>query len=934
MTAISWKNAVSGNWSTASDWNPAQVPGSGDDVTIGATGTFYQIEIDSAQSVHSLALTSSSAVLAVNGTLTNGSTVTLGAGELVLGSGAIAGGTIAATGGTLVAEGGALVGVTYEGTLSANSLLTIVDGITLTGSGGSGSATINLTGAGSDLDVVGTTTLDNATVNIGAGATTEEIVSDDRTGTGAVLTLGSNLALVVQIGSYARIVDSGGTNDGIVNDGSLSAGVSGGFLDVLGNSFINQGSITASNGDTVRLASSNVVNNGSIAVNGGTLVIGVFDNPPTNFTNTGSVSVTDGVLEVDSTLTTKALNALTTTNITLSNWQLEIGYGALLRNSGTTLFVGTGSTYGTVLLDGTIRDGRIHDAGNGFAFNGGTLAGVTYMGTVDLSAANASLSIASGTTLTRMGGSGAGTVNLTGSDASLNAVGNVTLDDATIRIGNNTTASRLQDPNPAGHGGVLTLGSQLTMTQVGKFAAITDGGGLNNGIVNQGSINAAFSGGSLSVNGRSFTNQGSIAVSNHDSLIVLSGSFVNSGGIAVNSGTLEIANTFTNSGSIALTNSVLDMAGSLTTQSLIAANFTLSNSTVEISGLLNNTGTMLNVGTGTALGTMQLNGIIEGGTVAVAGNGFVMDGGNLDAATVAVAAGADLSGFGAIQGALADAGTIDASGSTLTLAGTLSGAGTLTASHGAVLALDGGGSFAGAITGAGTVEIAALTTLTPGASLSAANLVETAHMLLSGGVSLTNGKGDHFTIDAAVGKNTLLNGATGNTFTNDGSMVANGGGTAEVNVAFINADNVSVGSGAMAFLSYLTNDGTIDTGAGLVSSAGRVQGTGKMEIGAAGTLSLLQGALSGEKVDFLATTGSLDLTQPRFFTGVIEGFGGSDQIDLVNTPATGFSYSPSHVLTVQNGSQTVAALRFAGSYTQSDFALGSDGHGGTAITFA
>src|SRR6266568_6421251 len=47
MAAISWKSGISGNWSQASNWSSNTVPGSGDDVTIDAAGT-YTVNVNSA----------------------------------------------------------------------------------------------------------------------------------------------------------------------------------------------------------------------------------------------------------------------------------------------------------------------------------------------------------------------------------------------------------------------------------------------------------------------------------------------------------------------------------------------------------------------------------------------------------------------------------------------------------------------------------------------------------------------------------------------------------------------------------------------------------------------------------------------------------------------------------------------------------------------
>ncbi len=156
--------------------------------------------------------------------------------------------------------------------------------------------------------------------------------------------------------------------------------------------------------------------------------------------------------------------------------------------------------------------------------------------------------------------------------------------------------------------------------------------------------------------------------------------------------------------------------------------------------------------------------------------------------------------------------------------------------------------------------------------------------------------------------------------------------SASVSVAFINSGDVSVGSGTLSFLGAVTNTGTIDASAGVLSIKTAVGGTGTLEVGATGTLSLLKGAGAGQTVDFLTTTGLLDLSKPIDFKGTIDGFGGSDRIDLLKAPETSFSYAGG-VLTVKNGNRTEASLHFGGSYTQSDFSLASDGHGGTFITF-
>ena len=53
MVAIFWNTGVSGNWSQKSNWSSGTVPGSTDDVTINATGTYTET-VDSTYTVNSL----------------------------------------------------------------------------------------------------------------------------------------------------------------------------------------------------------------------------------------------------------------------------------------------------------------------------------------------------------------------------------------------------------------------------------------------------------------------------------------------------------------------------------------------------------------------------------------------------------------------------------------------------------------------------------------------------------------------------------------------------------------------------------------------------------------------------------------------------------------------------------------------------------------
>ena len=212
-----------------------------------------------------------------------------------------------------------------------------------------------------------------------------------------------------------------------------------------------------------------------------------------------------------------------------------------------------------------------------------------------------------------VGGTGAGTINLTGQSSELYAEGTETLDNATLNIGNNSTDYIYNDDLSAP--AVLTLGSNLTIDQIGLYAYLTgyeDRAG--SGIVNNGAINADFAGGTFTIGEVSFANAGTINVSNGDTVDISSTAWSNSGSIDVSGGTLNLGSTFT-----------FAQLGTLNHTGGI----------VNVTGTLNDAGATLHVGTGTVLATLTLvsGGTIENGTIADAGSGLTFTGGTLSGVT-------------------------------------------------------------------------------------------------------------------------------------------------------------------------------------------------------------------------------------------------------------------------------------------------------------
>ena len=416
--------------------------------------------------------------------------------------------------------------MTYEGTLDlspSNSQVSIVGGIVFAGAGGSGPGSINLTGSDATMTVNDTETLNNATLSIGnAGGGSALVVNG---ASGQIVTLGSKF-VVQQTGTNAVFYANSPDGGSLINQGSINAGLSGGTLTVyyLAN-FTNQGSIGVSNGEQFVMQAGSFVNSGTLSVtNGGAVTLS------TDWSNSGEISETDASLNLGGSFTTAALSTITRSGGTVT-------LNGSVDNSAATLDVGTGSALGTLVLPtgAAVSGGVIHDAGGGLAPQGAALDGVTYEGTLDLSASNALVHVSGGIVFAGAGGSGPGSINLTGSDATLTVNDTETLNNATLSIGN---AGGLGPGVNGASGQIVTLGSKFVVQQTGTNAVFYANSPDGSSIINQGSINAGLSGGTLTVyyGLANFTNQGSIGVSNGEQFVMQAGSFVNSGTLSVATG--------------------------------------------------------------------------------------------------------------------------------------------------------------------------------------------------------------------------------------------------------------------------------------------------------------------------------------------------------------------------------------------------------------
>ena len=741
-------------------------------------------------------------------TVTNtGNTVNLGSGtslgQVAL-DGTIVGGTIHDGGGGILGSGGTLSGVVYQGTLDlsgASERLHISNGITLTGAGGSGAGTINLTGSNGELYVTTPTTLDNATINIGNSTAYDFLrLTHYGAGSGGVTTLGSHLS-IVQTGAHARIdANYRYAGDALLNRGTITAGLSGASLLIYGtDSFTNAGTLIASNGGTLEI------------------------DPSGAWSSTGTISETNGTLNLGGTFSTATLNT-----VKRSGGYVSIISGATLTNSGTA-DIGSGSSVGQIALGGLISGGTIHDGGEGILGSGGTLSGVVYQGTLDLSGASERLHISNGITLTGAGGSGAGTVNLTGTSSELYVITPITLDNATINIGNSTAYDFLRLTHyGAGSGGVNTLGSHLSIVQTGAHARINANYRYaGDAVVNQGTITAGLSGASLLIYGSDrWTNAGTLIATNGGTLTFEPGSFINTGLVTASPGStlaIEPTGSWSSTGTISETNATLDLGGTFSTATLNTIKRTGGYISIVSGGTLTNTGSTVNLGSGAALGQIVLGGLISGGTIHDGGSGLI--------------------GYGGTLSGVVYQGTLDLSGASERLH--ISNGITLTGA---------GGSGAGTLNLTGTsgeLYVNTPTTL-DNATINIGN--STAYDFLrlthygagSGGVTTL---GSHLSVvqtgaharinadyryagDAVVNQGTITAGFSGaslliygsDRFTNAGTLIASNGGTLEIESATLtNSGTISASGSATVLLqpTTLTNlVGSTLTGGSFSAGAG------------------------------------------------------------------------------------------------------------------
>jgi hypothetical protein len=226
-----------------------------------------------------------------------------------------------------------------------------------------------------------------------------------------------------------------------------------------------------------------------------------------------------------------------------------------------------------------------------------------------------------------------------------------------------------------------------------------------------------------------------------------------------------------------------------------------------------------------------------------------------------------------------------------------------------------------------TIDNAGTINLSDGASLSAAHGLTITDSGTIDGVSGT---------DAIHGATIEITGtgvleSTGGTLTIDAqSQITNDtGGMAEAS-----------GGGTLNINGAIDNAGTITASGGTVNIAGAVTDTGYATIANSGTLHFESSVAAAQTITFQDATGTLAVSDPTDFHATIASFGAGDKIDLTGVTQTAGEYdvwtqgADGGTLSIYSNGTLEAQLNLSGSYTQGDFALASDGNGGTDIVWS
>ncbi len=669
-----WKGG-NGQWQTANKWSNGAPTTPQSFAVINAAGT-YTVTIGSGleYNVGAISLNAAGATLSIAGILDLKNKLTVSKGTVTV-SGEIHGGTIMQTQG-LKLRGATLAGVSFDGIFNLDAgatAITISDGLSLRGAKGTGAGAFKLANA-SQVTLAGDQSLGGGTLTL----------------TGATVL---NSTGMLTIGTVERFVDQttkAGSLDSVFNNGTFVAG-KGSTLTVTGM-VANTGQFTDGGGVVTVTDFSNAATGQISVFAGSNFTAG-------NFDNAGTLTANNAYVFLD----TQNGGGLGTLNITNSTVVIELPINSSSVSSAIAMLAGKNDKLEIVIQ--TDNTGNTIDLAkpSGFAdFNyilnitggtlttdapvGGDLTDVIVQG--PLTVANG-LTI-TGTTFTGADGTGPGTINL---DNYALYAGNTALDNVHVVAAAKTLLQ------------ASTLGTNFSVKAAGAFSLGYRGWTVvNNGLLEAGGQTA----GVFKIAGRNFTNNGTIQVDKGGSFGIIQAAFRNltyggtatgltlaggtydigAGGALMAGGrslvikTLEANVALEGSGASFLGAGLFTVGaqGALTLQN--RASLTVNSTfTIEAQGTVT-------LGSGGTLKGVSTLAIDEQGVLALqTGTGFAnisnvaldgeisLGGGNLSASSTAVSASGAIDGHGGVLGAVANAGTINASGGTLTISQGVTGTG-------------------------------------------------------------------------------------------------------------------------------------------------------------------------------------------------------------------------------------------------------------------
>jgi len=171
--------------------------------------------------------------------------------------------------------------------------------------------------------------------------------------------------------------------------------------------------------------------------------------------------------------------------------------------------------------------------------------------------------------------------------------------------------------------------------------------------------------------------------------------------------------------------------------------------------------------------------------------------------------------------------------------------------------------------------------------------------------------------------------AIATTLSNSGSIGVALFGALTATAPVSNASGATIGNtgGTLTLSDGLTNAGLILAQSGQTVILGGVAGSGTISV--ASSIEIGGAVAAGQVVAFTSNDATLDLTDAAGFAGHIAGLTGHDLIDLLGTVATGSTYE-NGTLTVLDGATAVATLQIAG--LTGALGVASDTHGGSVLT--